>query len=169
MPCSTPAISTENITDADKLQYAATEKVHIAKLIQREALDAIKVPIVEKDALDYLSISLGTELDVGRADALPSDVSKNVFRPCDWPLDVLEYETRSARGYWRDLDHKAQDPAILLQFARMRNVWYEQCLYSLRRLVPKLWDVYRTNQTLVPPPSLPPAALEPMQHHHEYY
>lgn len=144
MPCSNVGVSPDNITDADKLQYAAIEKVQIDKMSQiEEALDAIKIPTIKKGALVDLSISLGAELDVGGQDATPFDTSDTFFAPCDWPLQVLEAETWRERGFWRNLDEKTPDPAILLQFPQTRTVWYEQCLYRLRSLAPHLWDFYR--------------------------
>ncbi|KAM3453705.1 hypothetical protein MY3296_003548 [Beauveria thailandica] len=145
MPCSSAGVSFDNVTvtDTDKLQYAAIEKVQITSMKRiRKSLRAIRIPTIKKDALDSLSISLGPELDVGRDDALPSRISDTFFAPCDWPLDVLEGQTWSQRGSWYNMDHLRSDPAILLQFPMVKMGWYEDCLLRLSHLVPNLWDFY---------------------------
>ncbi|KAM3560644.1 hypothetical protein MY1884_002824 [Beauveria asiatica] len=151
MPCSSAGVSFDNVTvtDTDKLQYAAIEKVQIASMKRiRKSLRAIRIPTIKKDALDSLSISLGPELDVGRDDASPSRISDTFFAPCDWPLDVLEDQTWSQRGSWYNLDHVRSDPAILLQFPMVKMGWYEDCLLRLSHLVPNLWDFYVTPTAL---------------------
>lgn len=144
MPCSSVGASLDSVTDTDKLQYAAIEKVHIGKMRRiRKSLRAIKIPTIKKDVLDGLSISLGPALDVGRDDASPSRIADTFFAPCDWPLDVLEGRTWNERGCWHNLDQVRSDPAILLQFPMSKMSWYEECLYRLSHFVPGLWDFYR--------------------------
>ncbi|OAR02126.1 hypothetical protein LLEC1_03962 [Akanthomyces lecanii] len=144
MPCSAPGVSPANITGMDKLQYAAIERAQIEKLTEIvDALENIQVPTIRKDALGDLSIALGAQLNVDEGPSSPSDFSETFFGPCDWPLEVLEYETYYDRPYWRDLDPQAVDQAILLLIPRSISLWLRRCLNTLRHLVPDLWDFYR--------------------------
>lgn len=141
MSCSNVGVSLDN---ADKLQYAAIEKIQIARMKRiRKSLRAIKIPTIKKDTLDSLSLSLGPELDVGRDDALPSCISNTFFAPCDWPLDVLEDRTWHERRYWYDLGQVRRDPAILLHYIQATMTWYEECLDRLSNFGPDLWHAYR--------------------------
>ncbi|OAA76040.1 hypothetical protein LEL_05724 [Akanthomyces lecanii RCEF 1005] len=91
MPCSAPGVSPVNLTETDKLQYAAIERAQLEKLTQIvDALGKIEVPTIRKDALSGLSIALGAQLNVDESLSSLSDFSETFFGPCDWPLEVLQ-------------------------------------------------------------------------------
>ncbi|EGX88915.1 hypothetical protein CCM_08962 [Cordyceps militaris CM01] len=142
MPCSAPGVSPANVTDADKLQYAAIERIQLKKLTQiAERLRKIQVPTIKKEKLGDLSIALGAQLGVDASPRSPSAVSDTFFLPCDWPLEALEYETWDDRWSW--YAHRLRvDPAILLQVPETMSEWFRHCLRRLGRLVPDLWDHY---------------------------
>lgn len=143
MPCSALGVSPANFTETDKLQYAAIERAQLEKLTQIvDALGKIEVPTIRKDALSDLSIALGAQLNVDESPSSPSDISETFFGPCDWPLEVLQYETHYDRPYWRDIDPQAVDQAILLLIPESITLWLRQCLHTLGHLVPDLWDFY---------------------------
>ncbi|KAF1739356.1 hypothetical protein CRV24_001288 [Beauveria bassiana] len=60
MPCSTIGVSLDSVTDTDELPYAAIENFQIGRMRRiRKSLRATKIPTMNKDALDSLSICLG--------------------------------------------------------------------------------------------------------------
>ncbi len=142
MPCLAPGVSPANITELDKLQYAAIERVQRKKLDKFvKTLRRIEVPTIRKDEFGGMSIALGAPLDVDQDPSSPSDMSGTFFSPCDWPLDVLEYETWDQRSLWRDLARVRIDPAINLQVPETRARWFKQCLWRLHDLLPTSWGL----------------------------
>ncbi|KAM3430797.1 hypothetical protein MY4824_007477 [Beauveria thailandica] len=143
MPGCAPGVLSADITSADERQHAAMQHIQLEKMKPvRKALREIKVPTLKKDELGELSITLGTQLDVdGRPNSL-SDTASTFFAPCNWPLETLQSETWRERWAWSDWSRRTTDPAILLMIPEDITLWFYQCLLTLSRQAPDLWDCY---------------------------